>query len=619
VTVVDSNDNPPRFTVFNSSYSGYVSEDAAPGTVLLVASATDADSGPNAQISYSLAPDRSSPRDLADLFAVGETNGELYTLATLDRETDSVYRMYIIASDRPETEVALSAIATVEIRVTDVNDHAPRIRINSPAISVEPEVKDAVANSQDVLSSETGNSTTFAISPDSPIGTFICHLTVEDLDSGENGRFACRLLGPSAAKFQLHRMYQTEFKVVTLSRLNGHRVSGSDGKEHEDMSYDFTIVCRDFGSPVVLTSSLPISVKLVSSADSHRFPLTCVRESYHVTVAESSDVGLTIVQPETLVMQTGSELKYRLDDESMGEGVADWVAVNSISGMVSTRVPLDRERQGSFRFSIIATDDGSRTVSCRVHVTVSDINDNRPVFVFPVPGNDTVIFRVGSSSTEVARINAIDADAPGHNSDIIYSISLPSSTKMERQSAGGVPEFTVDSRSGVVKFIPGDRVPLISREKYEVKVTATDRGTPALTAHAILKVIITDLDEPGQQRRSTSGTVSASGEHGSQLLTLLLIGSLVIVFVAIVVIIVVVVVASADRRRRGIECDKKHSRPTVDTAEQPSLLNDDHKSTGDDNDVTGHPPSVSTTSILHSSRRNATNCDSQNLVCDQVI
>ena len=230
--MLDNNDNPPQFSAVNASYSVTVREDVPPGTVLLTLTASDADIGANAQVHFSLA-ERSS-RDLATKFEVRPTTGEIVTVGALDHEHQALYRLYVVASDKPEVEEPLSSIATVEVHVLDVNDHAPRIRVNAPNADA----------------TENGNGrTTLAVERDAPSGTFVGHVTIDDADSGENGRFQCRLSGADAARFQLHRMYRTEFKIVTAASY--------DRNVYDDV-VEFSIVCRDDGVPS-LTSALPVT------------------------------------------------------------------------------------------------------------------------------------------------------------------------------------------------------------------------------------------------------------------------------------------------------------------------------------------------------------------------
>lgn len=536
-------------------------EDAPPGSVLLTVRTTDADSGSNALVSFSLAPDPTSPRDINNLFAIGETTGELYTLANIDRETESTYRMYVIANDRPESDASLSAIAAVEIQVIDVNDHAPHIRVNVPTFPALPEMKDEARKKQESRrqgqghgAEEVENVTLIVVSHESPIGTFISHVTVDDLDSDENGQFACQLVGESAVKFQLHRMYQTEFKIVTSSQLD------------VGVKLDFSIVCRDFGSPARMTSSLPIRVFSSASSPSvvNESALTCVRNPYLVTIGENNNAGVTLIRPEALIMQTGSELQYQLSSVNIEDvDISDLVSVNRISGHVLVRKSLDREQIDHFEFNVTAKHGSRRLVTCSVHVTIADVNDNRPTFVFPSAGNDSVLLRMTSSPAYVARVVAKDLDAPGPNSNIVYALLVLQSPSQPEMNKDDTPVFTVDPRSGVVRVTADSRILSTDRKQFVIRVTATDGGSPSLSAEAALKVLITDADDVEetsgqQQRRSTAITFSTSGENGGTLFTLLLIGSLIVILIAVIVIIIVFLVAMADRQRRdAAECDRK--------------------------------------------------------------
>jgi len=74
-----------------------------------------------------------------------------------------LHRLYVVASDKPEVEEPLSSIATVEVHVVDVNDNAPRIRVNAPGVQTG-----------------TGNgNTTLWVERGAPSGTFVGHVNVE--------------------------------------------------------------------------------------------------------------------------------------------------------------------------------------------------------------------------------------------------------------------------------------------------------------------------------------------------------------------------------------------------------------------------------------------------------
>ena len=119
IDVLDANDNPPVFEP--AEYTKRVSEDVNLGFDVLHVTASDKDTGTNAQFEFSI-----TDGDDADLFAVkpdpkNPNIGIIYTLLPLDRETVSQYNLTITATDTG----GLQGIGLVEIIVTDVNDNGP--------------------------------------------------------------------------------------------------------------------------------------------------------------------------------------------------------------------------------------------------------------------------------------------------------------------------------------------------------------------------------------------------------------------------------------------------------------------------------------------------------------
>lgn len=98
IEVRDVNDNAPRFTG-NATFVATVDENVPVGTVVATLRAADADSGPNAELSYELSPE--TARDFGRVFGVRAETGELFTRTELDHEACTDYALYVTASDRP--------------------------------------------------------------------------------------------------------------------------------------------------------------------------------------------------------------------------------------------------------------------------------------------------------------------------------------------------------------------------------------------------------------------------------------------------------------------------------------------------------------------------------------
>ncbi|XP_072446368.1 protocadherin-10-like isoform X1 [Chiloscyllium punctatum] len=117
VEVIDVNDNAPEVTL--TSVSSPVREDALPGTVIALISVSDRDSGANGKTSCRI------PAHVP--FKLQSSFKNYYTLVTserLDRESVLEYNVSLTVTDSGSPP--LSTVKTIPVKVSDVNDNAPR-------------------------------------------------------------------------------------------------------------------------------------------------------------------------------------------------------------------------------------------------------------------------------------------------------------------------------------------------------------------------------------------------------------------------------------------------------------------------------------------------------------
>ena len=123
ITVNDINDQTPQFS--SSSYSGII-EEGASGNIHVGLSASDGDIGVNAAFTFNISG--------TNVFGVQQSGntGVITVVGDLDYESQCSYTFQVIATDNG----GLEATATVEITVTNVNEHAPTFQsFSNPVIS----------------------------------------------------------------------------------------------------------------------------------------------------------------------------------------------------------------------------------------------------------------------------------------------------------------------------------------------------------------------------------------------------------------------------------------------------------------------------------------------------
>lgn len=649
VTITDANDNCPQF--LNSAYDVRIAEDVPVATSVLTVSARDPDTGPNGDIRYSFAP--KTTKEYGDVFGIDTISGQIYTRSRLDHETISAYKLYVVATDASGGEDSLSAHASVEVRVQDVNDNTPEITFSAltSSISSSVEIGRVYQETDDV------NGFVVHVTRNSPEGTFVAHASINDADSGVNGKFDCSIVGDTK-RFELQRMFSNQFKIVTISRLDRNR------RYDDDVFYDMRVVCQDTGDPR-LSSQVAIRVMVV---EENLHAPVFFQDVYKTSVFENNPLGQTIVQVEAtdedegpagdvffsleetsdlikmvdidatsglitakvafdrevtpylelvvlghdrgfpvksasvrvlvVILDVDDELpvferhQYSFvvsEDRDVGSEIGGIVAIdkdeppfNGIvyfldaffgesstfgiepsTGRITVLRPLDREQRDTYHLLGTARPaslqgDAGRVTSCNVNIYVDDVNDNAPVFEFPVAENDTVTVRRSDARTGhvVAQLRARDLD-DGDNGKVSYSVHPSTDPSVERV-------LRVDPSTGQVLLIGNietlEKVP--PEGHLKLRVMATDAGQPDLSEISVLKIVFTSDDPlvPVSADDFRSGQSAAEDR-----LLFILAFVLATLLVALTVVAIILYVAKRDRRLR------KRS------GSQPLTVNDQHE------------------------------------------
>lgn len=129
IILLDVNDCPPIFT---SQKTTYIQENTPVDTVVFTAQATDADSGPNSYVEYSLRGQHQNK------FIIGTVDGDVRLIGELDREELSNYTVTVVATDKGVPP--LSSSMDVTMIVLDVNDNTPSFSQNIYDIEVEENI-----------------------------------------------------------------------------------------------------------------------------------------------------------------------------------------------------------------------------------------------------------------------------------------------------------------------------------------------------------------------------------------------------------------------------------------------------------------------------------------------
>ncbi|XP_064244265.1 protocadherin gamma-B5-like isoform X4 [Passer domesticus] len=492
VNVTDANDNAPVFE--QDRYRLSLPESTPPGSEVVKLSASDADAGTNARITYSFGE---MTIKALQKFVIDAESGSITLQEALDFEETSVYNLAVEAKDGG----GLAAHSKVQVEVLDVNDNAPEITILSLSSPV-PE--------------------------DAPTGTVVAVLKVRDRDSGENGQVSCELSGE--APLSIVASSGGSYKVVTTGALDREQAS-----EH-----GVTVVARDRGRPALWSSrELVLEVSDVND----NAPVF-EEAAYSAYVAENNAAGALVLRVQARDADAGANgrVSYWLAGGSAGAaGAAPLVSVEARSGALYAQRSLDYEQCREFTVAVRAQDGGSpaRSSTATVRVFVLDRNDNAPRVLWPAAaageaaGGAATPFEVVPRSAEagylVAKVVAVDADA-GRNAWLSYELVQASEPAL----------FRVGLHSGEVRTARA--VSERDAAKQRVVAVVKDHGQPALSATATLHVVLAEslqeaLPELSERPAGAEEEAAAAAELQFYLvLALALLSALLVLSVALAVL-----------------------------------------------------------------------------------
>ncbi|KAM7000107.1 protocadherin gamma-A11-like isoform 22-T22 [Tautogolabrus adspersus] len=331
IELIDVNDNSPL--IIMASFSGKISEDSTPGTVVALISVQDKDSGKNGQIHLNI--DERLP------FKIKSSLRNYYTLVTeqnLDREKLSKYNITLTATD--EGSPALSSTKAVVLDVTDINDNAP-------------------AFSQHVYNTQV-------MENNSP-GVALVQIHSTDPDQGQNARISYFLIDGEVNGHPVSEFFSinTESGVIqSLRSLDYEQVK----------EYKIRVKAQDGGSPP-LSSNTTVIVHVRDQNDNPPQVLYPVQTGGSVVaemVPRAADVGYLVTKVVAVDVDSGQNawLSYKLQkatDRALFE-------VGLQNGEIRTIRQVNDKDAVKQRLTVIVEDNGqpSRSAAVIVNVAVAD-------------------------------------------------------------------------------------------------------------------------------------------------------------------------------------------------------------------------------------------------------
>ncbi|KAE8300103.1 Protocadherin-7 Brain-heart protocadherin [Larimichthys crocea] len=339
VRVVDINDHAPTFA--QSVVEVHFAENNSPGERVVTVVATDADSGKNAEIAYTLDPAGNGP------FYIDADNGDIRATGVLDREQRERYELRVIAKDKGTP--SLQGSATVVVQVTDRNDNAPKFVQEIFTFYVK---ENLLANS--------------------PVGM----VTVTDADEGENAELSLfvEMDGvdekKAGEKAEGEDGEKEQEEVFSIENNTGTIFSSASFDREKLSTYTFRVRAVDGGEPRK-TATATVSLFVTDENDNAPSITSPANESYTLLPPASS--ARTIVRTVTAIdSDTGpnADLRYAL----VGGNPFRLFEIGHTNGVITLAEPLERRHRGLHRLVVRVNDSGAPSLcaTALVHVFINE-------------------------------------------------------------------------------------------------------------------------------------------------------------------------------------------------------------------------------------------------------
>ncbi|XP_030000824.1 protocadherin gamma-C5-like [Sphaeramia orbicularis] len=440
VEIRDINDNFPVFMAAERSLK--IAESTAIGIRFPLEAAQDQDVGSNSVKSYSLSKNDCFSLKLKESSEDRQVP-ELVLEKMLDREKQSIHELLLTALDGGNP--VKTGTTKIIVTVLDNNDNVPVFKKPLYNVSV-PE-----------------NSLT---------GAVLVKVEATDADEGVNGEIEYAFAEHTPQS--LLSIFKLDSKTGEISLIG--KLDYESNSVHE-----LRITARDKGVPE-MEGHCRVKVRVIDINDN--IP-EIVLTSTPNPVREDAPRGTVVALISARDLDSGDNGKVTLK-LTKGSPFSLKPSFSNNYALVTNGI-LDREFSSGYNIEVTATDAGSPPLSSKknIPVSITDVNDNPPVFT--QPSYNVYLKENGVAGSILFSVSASDLDF-GENAKISYSIL---DSKVQDVSVSSYVYINSDNGS-IYSMHSFDYEKL---KVFQIQVQAKDQGSPSLSTNATVHVFILDQND----------------------------------------------------------------------------------------------------------------------------
>ncbi|XP_073672247.1 protocadherin-16-like [Paramisgurnus dabryanus] len=205
---------------------------------------------------------------------------------------------------------------------------------------------------------------------------------------------------------------------------------------------------------------------------------------YHAVISENLQPGNNILQVFAWDADEGENGLVLYDINRRQSDPERYFVIDSRSGVITLNKPLDYEMRRVHELVIQARDNATQPLETNAFVIiyVGDVQPTMTIIFLSEDGSP----RISEGAQPGQYVARISVTRPDYGDDAYVNVSLE----------GGDGKFALTTKDNIIYLLCVDKI--LDREvqdQYEIRVMATDSGTPPLRAESSFTIQVTDVND----------------------------------------------------------------------------------------------------------------------------